>query len=328
MKAVTVTRFGDPDVLEVVDLPDPIPGPGQISIEVSHAAVGLVDVYLRRGQFKDQPGLPQPPYIPGLEVAGTVRALGDGVDTFRVGEPVVTLSASGDGGYASVAVADAQLTASLDGSTVDPALAVSALPNAVTAHLALTRVAHLDKGEAVLVHGALGGLASSFPGIARKLGAARVVGTVRRASMPAAVASELPYNRVVASEEFPESLEGEQFDVVIDAVGGRLRTASLDVMAPLGRMVLVGNASDEWDNSVDTNTLWAGSVGILGFSVGMYLPTHKEVGRPAAQTALKAIEDGLINIAVDELPLEHAREAHRRIESGPVTGRIVLRPGA
>jgi NADPH2:quinone reductase len=69
-------------------------------------------------------------------------------------------------------------------------------------------------------------------------------------------------------------------------------------------------------------------VGILGFSVGMYLPTHKEVGRPAAQTALKAIEDGLINIAVDELPLEHAAEAHRRIESGPVTGRIVLSPGA
>jgi NADPH2:quinone reductase len=145
--------------------------------------------------------------------------------------------------------------------------------------------------------------------------------------MQAAVASELPYDRVVASEEFPESLEGEQFDVVIDSVGGRLRTASLDVMAPLGRMILVGNASDEWDNSVDTNALWARNVGILGFSVGMYLPTHKEVGRPAAQAALKAIGDGLINIAVDELPLEQAAEAHRRIESGPVTGRIVLRPG-
>jgi hypothetical protein len=100
------------------------------------------------------PACHSPPYIPGLEVAGTVRALGDGVDTFRVGEPVVTLSASGEGGYASVAVADAELTASLDGSTVDLALAVSALPNAVTAHLALTRVAHLGKGESVLVHGA------------------------------------------------------------------------------------------------------------------------------------------------------------------------------
>jgi NADPH2:quinone reductase len=82
MQAIVVTRFGDPDVLELVEMAEPKPGPGEISIDVSHSAVGLIDVYLRRGQFKDTPGLPQPPYIPGLEVTGTVRARGDGVDTF------------------------------------------------------------------------------------------------------------------------------------------------------------------------------------------------------------------------------------------------------
>ena len=325
MRTVTATRFGGPEVLQVVEAPEPIPGPGQISITVSHCAVGLVDVYLRRGQFKEQPGLPQPPFVPGLEVAGTVRALGEGVEDFRIGEPVVTLTASGDGGYAEVAVADAELTASLEGSPVDLALAVSALPNAVTAHLALTRVAHLAKGESVLIHGALGGLASVFPGVARELGAERIVGTARTAALPAAAASQLPYDDVVSSDDFPDSLHGERFDVVIDAVGGRLRTESLNVMAPLGRMVLVGNASDDWDNTVDTNAIWHANVGVLGFSIGMYLPTHKEAGRPAAQAALKAIEDGLINIALSELPLEEATEAHRRLEDGPVTGRIVLR---
>lgn len=102
MEAVQVARFGDPTVLEVVQLPDPVPGPGQIAIDVTHAAVGLIDVYLRQGLYKDRPGLPQPPYIPGLEVAGTVRELGPGATGFAVGEKVVTFSTNGTGGYASV----------------------------------------------------------------------------------------------------------------------------------------------------------------------------------------------------------------------------------
>jgi NADPH2:quinone reductase len=325
MKTMTATRFGGPEVLELIEAPEPHPGPGQISITVSHSAVGLIDIYLRRGQFKDQRGLPLPPFVPGLEVAGTVRALGEGVEDFEVGEPVVTLSASGEGGYAEVAVADAALTASVRESTVDLALAVSALPNAVTAYLALTRVAHLGKGESVLVHGALGGLASAFPGIARHLGAGRVVGTVRNASMPAAATTQLPYDDIVAADSFPDALAGEHFDVVIDPVGGRLRIDSLEVMAPLGRMLLIGNASNDWTTTIDSNRLWNANLAVLGFSVGRFLPTNKETGRPAAQTALAAINAGLINLAVEEIPLEQAAEAHRRLENGPVTGRIVLR---
>jgi NADPH2:quinone reductase len=330
MQAVVTTRFGDPDVFEVMDLPDPTPGPGQLSIDVSHAAVGLVDVYLRQGRFRDSPSLPQPPYTPGLEVAGTVRELGAGVTSFRVGEPVVTLSGAGPltgaGGYASITIADALLTASLEGSSVDPALAVSALPNAATAYLALTRIAHLEEGESVLVHGALGGLASAFPGMARELGASRVVGTVRASAMSAALASELPYDRVVPTEDFPTAIGDERFDVVIDPVGGQLRTATLEVTAPHGRILLVGNASNDWDNTVDTNTLWHRNIAMLGFSIGFYLPTHRELGRPAAEAALTAIEHGLINIPVDELPLEQAAAAHRRFESQSVPGRMVLRP--
>src|ERR1700716_1588356 len=162
MRAAVVTRFGGPDVFEVSEMPDPTPGPGQVSIDVTHAAVGLVDVYIRQGLYKDRAGLPKPPYVPGLEVAGTIRALGDGVAGFRIGEPVVTLSGTGaEDGYASVSGADAAMTASLEGTGVDPALAVAAVPNAATAYLALTSVAHLQAGERVLVHGAFGGLASA-----------------------------------------------------------------------------------------------------------------------------------------------------------------------
>src|ERR1700712_3932735 len=102
---MVVSSFGGPEVLTEAELPDPTPGPGQVSIDTSHAAVGLIDVFLRRGDMVDNPGLPQPPFVPGGEVAGTVRELGAGVSGLRVGEQVVTLPQVTLGGYASVTIA-------------------------------------------------------------------------------------------------------------------------------------------------------------------------------------------------------------------------------
>lgn len=79
MRAAVVARFGGPEVFELTEPPDPVPGPGQVAIDVTYAAVGLIDIYIRQGVYKDRAGLPQPPYVPGLEVAGTIRARGDGV---------------------------------------------------------------------------------------------------------------------------------------------------------------------------------------------------------------------------------------------------------
>ncbi|MFD1276269.1 zinc-binding alcohol dehydrogenase family protein [Streptomyces kaempferi] len=148
MRAITINEFGGPQVLTETELPEPRPGPGQLTIDTTHAAVGLVDVFFRRGDLAGRPGMPQPPLVPGLEAAGTVRALGPGVTGFQVGEPVVTLTQMSLGGYASVTLADVAMTVSLKGSGVDPAQAVSALPNATTAYLALTRVAHLQRARA------------------------------------------------------------------------------------------------------------------------------------------------------------------------------------
>lgn len=98
MKAIQVSSFGAPQVLRLTELPDAVPGPGEVAVDVTHAAVGLIDVFIRQGLYRDRPGLPQPPYVPGLEVARTVRALGDGVAGFEAGESVVTLSANGGTG--------------------------------------------------------------------------------------------------------------------------------------------------------------------------------------------------------------------------------------
>jgi NADPH2:quinone reductase len=323
MHAMTISKIGGPQVLVPVELPDPKPGPGQITIDTSHAAVGLIDVFFRRGDLADQPGLPRPPFVPGLAVAGTVRELGEGVTGFQIGEPVVTLSQMTLGGYATVTLATPAMTVSLKDRGLDPAQAVAVLPNATTAYLALTRVAHLQEGESVLVHGAAGGLAAAFPGVARSLGASRVIGTV---SSPARIADteHLGYDEVVTSDHFVKALEGHPVDVVVDPVGGEVRTASLDVLALLGRILLLGHAARTPDTPITGDELWKKSAGLLGFAVGPYLQANPSAARPAAEKVVSLLASGQLDQHVDELPLSDAAEAHRRLEAREVPGRIVL----
>lgn len=325
MKAVLATRFGDPSVLAVTELPDPAPGPGEIAIDVSHAAVGLIDIFFRQGRFKAMPGMAQPPFIPGLEVAGTVRALGKGVTGLSIGEKVVAMSnGSGTGGYASVYIARAAHTVSFEASGIAPALAVALIPNAAMAHIALSRIAHLTEGESVLVHGALGGFAAAFPGMAKQLGASRVVGTVRTSKQDAAARTQLPYDRIVDAMQLPAILADEKFDIVIDPVGGAVRSHSLALMQPGSRLVVAGNASGDWEHQVKTNELWLGCVSVCGFNTGAYLAAHPEAIRPALEAALKMVAAGLGNTVIDVLPFSQAALAHERMESRALDGRIVL----
>ena len=323
MHAMIVSAYGGPEALTEAELADPTPGPGQITIDTTHAAVGLIDILLRRGDHADNPGLPRPPFVPGGEVAGTVRALGPGVAGLRVGDPVVSLSQTTLGGYASVTLAQASTVIGLGESGLDPAQAVAALPYAVTAYLALTRAAHLQSGESVLVHGAAGGLASTFPAVARSLGASRIVGTV---SSPSRIPDthHLGYDVVLTSERFVEALADTPVDVVADAVGGEVRTASLDVLAPLGRILLLGHAASTPDAPFTGDDLWLKSAAMMGFSIGFYLHTHPGAAQPAAQHVLPLLTGGQLKLDVEELPLEKAAEAHRRLEAHDVTGRLVL----
>jgi NADPH2:quinone reductase len=327
MKAIQVTAYGGPEVLSVAELPDPDPGAGEIAIDVTHAAVGLIDVLLRRGALKDAPGMVQPPFTPGLEVAGTVRSLGSGVTGFHIGEHVVSMSAGGGtGGYASVYIAPVRGVVSIESSGIDPALAVAAIPNAAMAHIALTKVAHMEKCESLLVHGALGGLSAAFPGIARQLGASRIVGTVRAGKLGAAADTKLPYDLIVDSDEMAEQLGNEKFDVVIDPVGGAVRSQSLALMQPGSRLIAAGNASDDWSHQIRSNDLWLGCVTITGFNAGAYIPSHPQALRPALAAALEAVAGGLVATEIDILPFSRAVEAHQRMDARKVNGRIVLTP--
>jgi NADPH2:quinone reductase len=324
MRAVSITGFGESTVLAEVEAPEPEPGPGQVAIDVAYAAVGLVDVLFRRGDLADVPGAPKfrPPFIPGLEVSGTVRALGPGVTDIRVGQRVATLSRIGLGGYAAVAVADAALTIPLE---IDDDLAhvVAVLPNTTTALLALTKATTLRADESVLVHGATGGLAAVFPAVARALGAAELIGTVGN-NHRRATALSFGYDTVLTYDEFPAGLNGQQIDLVVDPVGGPIRTASLDVLAPLGRLLAVGHASSAADSSLSADNLWLTNHAVVGFNVGGYFAEDPSRARPAAVRALALLARSNLQVPVEVLPLGQAREAHRRLESRAVDGRLVL----
>jgi NADPH:quinone reductase len=326
MRAVTIPRFGDAAVLTLEDVRVPEPGPGQVAIDVTHAAVGLADVLMRRGELGGTP-----PIIPGLEVAGAIRALGDQAAGLRVGQPVVTLSRPSAGGYAEVTLANAAITFPLDdlSPAVDPALAVAVVPNATTALLALEEVSHLRAGEKVLIHGAAGALASIVGQIARELGAGEVIGTVRSPDR-FQDAQRNGFDTVVESADFADALaqrDLDSIDVIVDPVGGPLRAESLKVLAPLGRLVAVGNASGTPDVRVGTNELWLSNAGVLGFNVGGLLASQPERGSAAARRALELVAAGRIATPQTNLPLDRAAEAHRRLEVGGVSGRVLLTSG-
>ncbi|MBW8486177.1 quinone oxidoreductase family protein [Actinomadura parmotrematis] len=313
MRAVTIPRFGAADVLTVADVEAPEPGPGQVAIDVAYAGANFAEILYRQGVV-DVPL----PFVPGIEVSGHVRAVGDGVDGLRPGQPVAALTIVDGGGYAEVAVTAADLVAPLeDGLPLDVAAAVPS--NSTTAFLVLDRIARIEPGESVLVHAAAGGVGSQLGQAARLLGAGRVVGSVGGAAKVEA-ARAFGYTEVVLRGERPDGL----FDVVVDMVGGPSRQAGLDALAPLGRLVVMGNASGAEDVGLSANGLWFANKTVAGFNLAAFAAAHPAEAGRALRRAVRAAAAGDLRVGVETLPLERAAEAHRRIESGATTGKLVL----
>ncbi|MCX4669220.1 alcohol dehydrogenase catalytic domain-containing protein [Streptomyces sp. NBC_01381] len=174
---MTIPEFGTADVLRLAEVKTPEPGPGQVSIEVAYAGANFAEVPFRQGVV-DVPL----PYVPGIEVSGHVRVLGEGGEGLTVGQPVAALTIVDGGGYGEVVTTAAELVAPLDGSGLGLDVAAVLPSNSTTAFLVLERVAGLQRGERVLVHAAAGGVGSQLGQVARLLGAGRVVGTVGSAA--------------------------------------------------------------------------------------------------------------------------------------------------
>jgi NADPH:quinone reductase len=321
MRAVVVPEYGGPDVLTVRELPEPEPGPGEISITVAFAGVNYTDVRNRMGD-----GLGRVPFVPGVEVAGTVRALGPGVTGLAPGEPVAALTRGH--GYAEVVTAAAELTVPLPASLAGRPESGSMFVTVQLALMLLRRVARVQPEETVLLHGAAGGVGTVTGQLARHWGLRPLLGTV---SSPAKAAFA-QRNGFAAVHTYPDfdsavlaATGGRGVDVVLDPVGGQVRARSFGILAPFGRLVTYSNISREPEVVPDAEWMRARCVGYAGFSGGQLPLRAPELVRPSLLEAAELVGSGVVDIAVSQVfPLAQAADAHRVFERRAAVGKLIL----
>ncbi|MDX6210476.1 MAG: NADPH:quinone reductase, partial [Frankiales bacterium] len=241
MRAVVFSAAApDSSSTTVTDVDPPEPGPGELTVDVRFAGVNFKDVMARRG---DPAYVTRWPYVPGVEVAGTVRAVGAGADGFRVGESVVAYTDAG--GLAQVAVAKAGLTVPVP-DRLDLAKAAAAPGALTTAVLLLDRIGRLRSGDHLLVHSAAGAVGEAVAQLARLAGVGHLVGVVGSESRQRP-ARKLGYDAVFVrgpglAEEVLAHTGGLRFDLILDPQGTTMLDEDLAMAAPAGTVVLFGNA--------------------------------------------------------------------------------------
>jgi len=320
--AIEVTQLGDASVLRWVERAEPVPGPGEVAIRVSFTGVNFADIMARRGAYH---GGQQPPFTPGLDCAGTVVALGQGVDGLRVGQRVAAFP---DGGsYAQVVVARAILTYPLGDAVSDESGAALLLLGA--AYNTSTLAGRVQPGESILIHAAAGGVGSTAVQIARILGAGTIFAT---AGDPQKVEIARKAGADVAidyrAEDFAARIKAETggrgVDVILDSVAGDVFKSGFSVLAPYGRYVIYGKASGV-PGTVETDMLHSSNRALLGYSSGSYRKTRPEGLRPAADASLRLVAEGKVTPLIGErLALREAAKAHEFVESRQSHGKVLL----
>ncbi|GAA4607434.1 zinc-binding dehydrogenase [Actinoallomurus liliacearum] len=320
MKAVAIQTFGSPEGLAVIDLPAPTPAEGQVLIATEAIGVGGVDAVIRSGALAAY-GFAEG-HIPGGEVAGTVTAVGDRVDTSWIGRRVWAFTGTG-GGYVEQAVAPVEeiLPLPADLSAVD---AVTLGSSGVVAHFGLSH-AHFAPGESVLVRGAAGSIGIMTVQLAARRGAGTVAVTTSSAERGDRL-RELGATHVL--DRFGEGDEDAPagYDVIIDVVAGVDMPSFFAKLNPNGRMVAVGAVGGQPPADFGAKMMadFQKSMSFATFSAA----TVADADRRAVRTAqFAAASRGELRTVVHELlPLEQAVPAHRKMDAGEVFGRIVLTP--
>lgn len=319
MKAVQVQGFGEVDQLQVVETPTPVPGPGEVLLRVHACGLNFADLMQREGLYL---GGPIPPFFPGTEAAGTVVAHGPEVTAPLMGARVTTLLDGGAQAEYAVASASACIALPENLSFVEGA----AFPvQYLTAYHALTTVARAQPGETVLVHAAAGGVGTAAVQIARLLGL-RVMGTASTAEKRERVQA-LGADLVVDYASFGRACRrftgGHGPDIVLETIGGDVFDRSLAMLAPLGRLVVIGLSSKQ-AAAVDTAKLLFQARAVLGFHLSAV------VARPAlVATSLEHLiawlRDESLTIQVGHIfPLAEIRRAHDLLASRASYGKVVL----
>ncbi len=337
MRAAVVTRKGGPDVLEIREMPALEPGQGQVRVRVKAIGLNFADVLMRLGVYT---GTPAAPFIPGLEFAGIIEKVGDGVETCRVGESVMAVTRFGS--HAEFVTLDARRVIRLPAQMSFEEGAAFPV-NYLSAHCGLVHLGRARPGERLLLHAAAGGVGIAAIQLARHIGV-EIFGT---AGSPAKV--ELIRSMGVAHainyrvDDFAAAVRlqvGQNgIDVVMDSVAGRLFKPGWDLLAPMGRYIIYGMASVSGKGGLNylraarevlalpriqpLQTIAANRT-LAGFHLGTLDPGHPYF-RAAAGEILELYRDGVLRPFIGAtFPFESIREAHAHLQSRSSTGKVVV----
>lgn len=322
MKAVRFHEFGGPGTLRFEDVPEPIPGRGEILVRLAACGVNFIDTYQRSGAYN----VPLP-HIAGQEGAGEVVALGEGAEGVAVGDHIAYTGVGAS--YAECVAVPAARAVRLPNG-VDDATAAAVILQGMTAHYLAVSTFPLQPGHACLVHAAAGGVGLLLTQIAKRRGA-RVIGTAgteakAQLARDAGADEVILYREQDFAAEVARLTEGAGLQVVYDSVGKDTFEKSLDCLAPRGYLALYGQSSGRVP-PVDPQTLNAkGSLFLTRPTLGSYALTREELEWRAGEI-FGWVADGSLSVHIGgTFPLAEAAEAHRRLEGRETTGKLLLTP--
>jgi putative PIG3 family NAD(P)H quinone oxidoreductase len=325
MYAVVITEPGEPDVLRWLEVPDPVPGPGEVVIEIAASGVNRADLMQREGRYPAPPGAP--PY-PGLECSGRVRSVGDGVTGWRPGDEVCALLAGG--GYAEQVVVPAGQLLPVP-AQVDMTEAAAFPETACTVYANVFQLAGLTSGETLLVHGGSSGIGTMAIQLGKAFGArvACTAGSAEKLARCRELGADVAIN--YRDEDFVAALldatGGAGADVILDIMGASYLARNLAALATGGRLVIIGRQGGS-RAEIDLGVL-------QGKRASVHATTLR--ARPANEKAavVAAVHDhvwplidaGKVAAVIDrKLPMSQAAQAHRALAASEHIGKILLVP--
>jgi NADPH2:quinone reductase len=319
VRAIQIAKTGGPEVLELVELPTPKPGAGQVLVKVAASGVNFIDTYLREGRYPATL-----PFIPGQEAAGTVVELGAGVSGFHVGDRVAWNGTRGT--YAEMVCAPASdLLHIPEGMSLDAAAAV--LLQGLTSHYLAHDTYAIQPGDTVLVHAGAGGVGLLLTQMAKRLGATVIttVSTAEKAALSLEAGADLAirYTEQNFHDEVMRFTGGAGLPVVYDSVGKTTLEDSLKCLRPRGLMALYG-ASSGAVPAMDPIRLMAGSLYLTRPTLKDYVPTRADLER-RAEEVFGWVASGDLHVRIGHrYDLADAQQAHRDLAGRKTTGKVLL----
>lgn len=315
MRAIQISEFGGPEVLALVEVPDPAPADGFDLVDVSAAGVNYADTHATDNSYLQAQTLPQ---IPGSEVVGRTAD----------GRRVAALVSSG--GYAEKALAPAGVTFDVPDGVSDGA-AVALLVQGLTAWHLLRTCARMQPGESVVVHAAAGGVGTIAVQLAKAWGAGRVIGVASapdKRDLAASLGADVTVdaNSDDMNKALREANDGKKVDVVLEMVGGQTFDGSLRALAPFGRLVVFGMASRVPPTPIAPAALMVGSKTVMGFWLVDCMHDPRMLSEPMAELLAMTASGALRPIVGNSYPLAEARRAHEDLRARRTTGKVVLVP--